>query len=762
MAPRLTAEQDRLADHFKGPGLGIAVAGSGKTECQIERLNRLIRRHGVPARAILMTTFAKRGTADMRRRGAARGVPVGVDFRTLHSVALQIIRQAPTRRKPEVPAPYMVSRVIKNELKRQEAQGEDRLPKVGDVLKEIGLAKAALIWPMIEGGVEGEWIAAGNCARCSNTRKVTVVRSHTSTADNADVMEFSEEIKCPACVFPCYREWAVNREREPIEPALARIVDACYREVELMVRAPEVTFEAHGGERFVTFDDMLALVARDILLKKEWLHDWHHAYAFVQVDEVQDNNLAQWTLVEFLAHDRNILVVGDDQQSIFAFRGARPSLMRDFLNRHTDAKVFKLSHNFRCGEAILVAANGVLSHAEDRLYEGMLVRGRGPEAVGHVHADEHRKPEDEARAVVESIEAAISSERQNPDEVAVLYRLNAQSGPLEIELIKRGIQYKIAGSSFFNRGEIKAAIGYLGVALDATDAEAFKQCYNVPGGRYLGHAFLNTHATWASAKAALASGELGGQRRNWRDGVRDFCIAVDGVKACLEDRGVGDALEFIFDTVGVRDYFRDEGATEEDSTDVDEACKALVTCATTLPSVADLLRYAREMSRTGHEDVGRNEGERTATPRVTLSTVHKAKGLEWERVYVVGVSEGLFPFVKAPVEEERRLGYVAFTRAKDHLHVSWTTEGPGGSTAGPSCLVVEAGLVSAEDLDNDPAAAEDDEEEESDDVRDREELATALDLYGAAVDGSAGASDTVAREMLNGHHGSRREEDDEA
>jgi superfamily I DNA/RNA helicase len=246
-------------------------------------------------------------------------------------------------------------------------------------------------------------------------------------------------------------------------------------------------------------------------------------------------------------------------------------------------------------------------------------------------------------------------------------------------------------------------VGYIGVALDETDATSFKAMYNVPGGRYLGNEFLRAHPTLASAREALANGELGGRGRGWGKGVRDIVRTVDEVKEYLNAArgGVTEALTYIFDVVGVMAYFREEGADEEDETDVEQACEALVTCAGTIGDPGALVRYAREMTKVGHEDVGPSEGERTATPRITLSSCHKAKGLEWERVYVIGMTDRTFPFLKAPIDEERRLGYVALTRARDHLWVSWTTSGEGG--AGPSCLVKEAGLLPRDEVAVEPA-----------------------------------------------------------
>lgn len=616
MSFALTHEQAAILAHEAGPLCVGALAGTGKTTTMLEFIKTLLAR-GTRTEDIVMLTFSRMGAADMRERAARAGLPSGIDFRTLHSLALRMVKAAGHRRTVVVAKDWQVARLAKSALKELTAAGHRELPKVGEVLREVGLAKAALVWPT-------PWTAS----------------------DGTE--------------FPGFLTWA---EQQGMDPQLASIVDVCYRRIEAGCRAPE----AHGFDKLtnailVSFDDMLAVVARAVLRgarKDRWVEPFRGSFKWVIVDEVQDNSLPQWVMVRHLAGERmNIVAVGDDMQSIFKFRGAVPQLMREFA---AEAKFLPLSRNWRSGQRILDAANLVLEGAEDRLVTGGLVAGRDLHAT--VSLSKHDGPAGEACSVVCDIAELIEG-GQDPDEISVLYRLNACSGPFEVELIRRGIAYKIAGTSFFGRGPVKAAIGYLAAALDEDDEDGFRACYALPL-RGLGRGFQRAHPTVRSTRDAKARRELG----RWRRGATGLLRVVDTLQDKLAEFGLVESLRYLFDEVGLREHFREDGANADDETETDIACDALLDCAETLASAEELVEFARSM--TGHED---RTGERTPTPRVTLSTVHKAKGLEWGAVFATGFEEGLFPFRRGDAEEERRLAYVALTRACHHLHLSHSGE----------------------------------------------------------------------------------------
>lgn len=657
-----TFEQQRVIWHWGGPLLVLAVAGSGKTTCLLWLVRRLVTGFqapdgrwipGIDPATILMTTFSKRAAEDMSTRAEHLGAP-GVDYRTLHSVGFEMARSQSGLRQGTVPAGWQLARVARDAINEATREGFEleRPLRPGDALREIANAKAALIWP-------DAW-TAWNGSR-----------------------------------FPGYVEWATARERDPLDDMRADMIARCYHAIESAAERPEEAgFKRDSGYRWVSFDDQVAVPARAILRHgpaDAWVRGWQGHFAWVLVDEIQDNNLAQWTVCEFLARHRNIVCVGDDQQAIFVWRGARPELMRVFLERHPDAAILPLSFNFRSGQEILDLANKALSFATDRLYLGLLQKGREGDAPAVVRVQKYATAEEEAHAIADEIKAAIER-GVSPSCFAAMTRIKASLGALELWFIRLGIPYRIAGSSFFSRGEVRAAVAYIALALDENDEDAFARACAAPT-RYLGREFLETYPSLPAARQAQS--KLG----RWGRGVRELTRAVQEIKVKLKrERGLAAALDHIFDRVGVRRFFRDEDSDEEDATEVDEACAALVHCASTLETPEELVRFARSMATTGRESP--DEEPEQDPDRVTLTTIHKAKALEWDRVYLAGCTAGLLPLRRAPLPEERRLFYVAVTRARDLIAISWAETTTRGSASSPSRFLIETGLV--EDLPVEP------------------------------------------------------------
>jgi DNA helicase-2/ATP-dependent DNA helicase PcrA len=619
-----TREQQRVMEWLGGYLLVLAVAGAGKTTTLLRLIRRILERGQAPE-TVLMTTFSKRGATDMSARATRLEVPPGVEYRTLHSVALEMLRSAPLRRRIEVPKDWALVRVARDTIRQAERDGlwarDGRAVPPGVALDWVGRAKAALIWPEAWTAADGE-------------------------------------------VFEAFAAWLGTRLPDP---ALVTIIARVYQAVEAACASPETHgFEDSAGERWVTFDDMLAIVGRSILRagsKDGWVREWRGRFATVLVDEVQDNNRAQWEIVRFLASGNNLVAVGDFAQSIFGFRGAAPGLMREFRDTFT-AEVAPLTSNFRSGARILAGGNAILRSMTDRLTDDVLVAGRQG-VDGSISADEYDAPQVEAAAVVDDIAEQLAA-GANADEIAVLYRLNACSGPVEVELIRRGIPYHIEGPSFFRTGAVKASLAYLALALDPADKDAWNLAVKTPL-RGLGNAFIREYPTLTAGRRV----EHGSRHSR---GAREVIRHVDRVAALVREDNIAGALEYIANEAGVRKHFRDESASDEDVTEVDVACSALRDCAGAIGGAPALLEYARTMLAR----------RRRSGPLVTLSTVHKAKGLEWDRVYVIGMTGGLFPFAKGETEEEKRLAYVAVTRAREVCRVSWTIVTGRSSSGGPS------------------------------------------------------------------------------
>ena len=679
MSIQLTAEQMRLVAHPEKGGamLVVAVAGAGKTTAICKTTNRMIAL-GTAPRDILVATFSNPGCKDMQARAAKLGVPYGVNWRTIHSCGWSINgevsnlpskRDESDRRDPVVVDPrgengWWVRKLLREYLTERSRGQNDQVKQLiqkmsGSVLSEIGLASAHLIWPEAWTAADGE-------------------------------------------VFPAYSEWAVEREREPADSLTADITSGFYELWESVKVEPELrrytpptnrksprplhpSFtptkrDPRKKVRWFSFDDMIAWPARWILEGKRFMRRFEGAFTWVIVDEAQDNNIAQTVLAQFLAREDNVIFVGDDQQSIYAFRGSKPALLRVFRDQHVIEQI-QFTSNFRCAQQILDVGNGILEHAEDRLYEGALQLGRSDASAknGTVTATEYDDAAEEAEAVVDGIVEAIAH-GISPDDIAVLYRLNSQSGPFEMACIKRGLRYRVAGGKFFNRAEVRTVLAFLACATDAEDEDAWgRVARSIVRG--LGPSFLKDYSTLTEARrASRKSGLLSG----WKRALKALLPIVDRTAELLgEPEGLALALDYLVNESGIREHYRDDSASEEDETDVDVALNGLAECANVFGDLASLLGYA-------NDDTGKSSNERQPEPRIALSTVHKAKGMEWAYVVCPGWTSGLFPFFRAPVEEERRLAYVAATRAKQYLHISWTRLDSRGEEAGPSVLVSES------------------------------------------------------------------------
>lgn len=444
------------------------------------------------------------------------------------------------------------------------------------------------------------------------------------------------------------------------------------------------------------FDDLLVKTVEIFELFDEVLDRYRRQFSHVLVDEWQDTNRAQYQLVRLLGHEhRNVCVVGDADQSIYAFRGADIGNLLDFEQDFPDATRVVLDRNYRSTQTILDAANAVIAHNTRRLAKELWTdQGSGEQVVRFTAENEH----DEAAFVIEEIRRLGTEEGVSPGDCAVFYRTNAQSRVLEEVLIRLEMAYQVIGSTrFYDRKEIKDALAYLTVLVNPDDDVAAGRILNVPR-RGIGDktaALLAEHA--AAQRLSLieacrqahripgltnrAVGAVGGfvdlldrLRTGWLEeeltprGVLERCLELSGYTAELEADPSPEAegrLENLAELQGVADDFASLQGEDE-------------------PAVA-LPAFLERVQLTNEQDDLSDEG----TP-VTLMTLHNAKGLEYPVVFVVGMEEGIFPHSRTlgdpdEIEEERRLCYVGMTRAQQRLYVSsaWTRTLFGGSQTNP-------------------------------------------------------------------------------
>jgi DNA helicase-2/ATP-dependent DNA helicase PcrA len=666
----LNPAQHAAVEHDLGPLLVLAGAGSGKTRVVTQRIARLIER-GVPARSILAMTFTNKAAAEMHERVTqlvGMKVAKDLDVSTFHRFGLKVL---------------------------------------GAETKALGIrgTKFAIFDQADCSGVVREILRTVNAGRAFD---VGAILARISAAKNAFVEP---------------EQWA-RAEREGGEDWVDE-----YDEIASQVY-PKYISALRAFQAF-DFDDLICEVVRLWRRREDVLARWRERYRYLIVDEYQDTNHAQLELVRLLAAEhRNVCVVGDDDQSIYAWRGADVRNILEFEDHFPGAKVVKLEDNYRSKAAILDVANAVLAKSNARRHGKVLraTQGQGDKVLAVIAAD----AEVEASFVATEIQRFLEQGGMRPKDFAVLYRSNLQSAPIEAALKERQIPLRmIGGTQFYERKEVKDLIAYLRVALDPHDEMSLRRIINYPSrgigdvavGKLGSYATAHDHHLFTAVSQAQAIHDLAPAAV---EGCRQLVHVVESIRARFDRAEASAAV--------ARGVAADIGLKE----DIQAGSTSAPAAARRWANVEGVIGV---FSRRDERGVGdrksfaeflrlislREEGEEEdATDRVTLTTMHGAKGLEFKVVFVVGLEEGLLPHSRtqteratdAPpvhghsprrtkgalgadevraaneatlaagaelladpnaggsdsIEEERRLFYVAVTRARERLYLCRTKQ----------------------------------------------------------------------------------------
>jgi len=438
------------------------------------------------------------------------------------------------------------------------------------------------------------------------------------------------------------------------------------------------------------FDDLLLFPLTLFAEHPERLAYWQRRFDHVLVDEFQDTNAAQYRLVKQLAMEhRNLCVVGDDDQAIYGWRGADVRHMLSFQQDFPGTTLIKLEQNYRSTQVILDAANGIIAENARRLGKTLFTAKPAGEPVTLLTAADER---DEAEWLASELSRRAADGDVAYEGMAILYRTNAQSRPLEEAFRFRGIPYRLVGAvSFYERREVKDVLAYLRLMANPADDEAFARIVNVPR-RGIGDAsftpLLRSATQWGKPllETARAAERIPDLRPNVRAAFAGVAALIDDLRATHGQVDPATALEQVVAAVGYAQYLGDEGP---------EGVERLENVEELIAGAAAWAETAADGDEAGDEA---GEGEKgptlieryltqaalvasadqaTGDPTgVTLMTVHMAKGLEWPVVTLAGLEDGLFPLARSAsepggLEEERRLCYVGLTRAREKLYLSW-------------------------------------------------------------------------------------------
>jgi DNA helicase-2/ATP-dependent DNA helicase PcrA len=617
----LNEAQQAAARHIEGPMMVIAGAGSGKTRVLTYRIAHLIQ-NGVDPFSILSLTFTNKAAREMKERigqvigeSEARNIWMG----TFHSIFARILRMECER--INYPRNFTIY------------DTQDSRALIKDIIKGLGMDDKV-------------YKAASVQARISNAKNNLI-----------DAQGYSEHAEI------------MSEDHQAGRPRVSEI----YRAYE------NRCFRAHAMD----FDDLLFKM--NVLLRDfpDLLLKYQHKFSYILVDEYQDTNFAQYLIIKQLAALReNLCVVGDDAQSIYGFRGANIQNILNFKQDYPDFALYKLEQNYRSTRYIVDAANSVIAKNKDQIEKVVWTdNGEGERiAVHRCYSDN-----EEGRWAATQIFDLHNQRQQHWKDMAILYRTNAQSRSFEESLRKLNVPYRIYGGlSFYQRKEIKDLIAYFRLTANPRDDEALKRVINYPA-RGIGKTTMDRLLVESTERELsiwdLVTDELtpptsvkGASLRK----VHDFIQMMRGFRAELDKKDAHDLGMHIAKHTGlVHTLYQDktpEGVARYDNVQellngmksfVEQAREA---DADAFPSLGDFLLDVALLTDADQDDGDEN--------KVSMMTIHAAKGLEFENVFIVGLEEELFPSSmamqsRADLEEERRLFYVALTRAKRTCSLSY-------------------------------------------------------------------------------------------
>jgi DNA helicase II / ATP-dependent DNA helicase PcrA len=592
----LTEEQQAIVAHNEGPALVFAVAGAGKTTTLVHRLERLVRERVFEGKKILVTSFSKMAVDDLKnslRRWPHTG---GVQVSTLHALGYRIVRKA---------AALGLVR-LSSEESQQHALLQRAIKRARD---------AKLSWaPELENLDTEDFLSYMGAAK-GNLQYANLKAAGLPSGSAASQAKSPQDL-----------EWYLD----------------LYRLFE----------EIRQAEGAITFDDMLMLGWELLVRHPDLLAAVQKAFQAVLVDEFQDVNLAQSEILDLVTPHKNYMAVGDDDQTIYEWRGASPKFILGFVERYQATK-YVIRDTFRCPAPQVALAGRVISHNQTREPKHLSLT-KGFEGQVHLHSLPHMPAQ--AGQLVADIAAALAK-GYSPREMVVLVRLYAQTPYIEQTLIAHQIPYQVVGSvPFYKRNEIETLLAYvrLGLGLPGSK-QLWLQIYNKPS-RYFTRAFAES--VWRQGErvglpAALAQVETDEKTAKRVTQLSELLHWLQGVSG----QPAGEVLSKLEERLEYKRYLMRSSGFYEVAAGKAESVKAFIEYARDKGSIAQFLAHIESL-------VPSVEGE-----SVDLMTIFRAKGLEWPLVFIPDCNEGVLPYSAGNLEEERRLFYVACTRSSKQTHL---------------------------------------------------------------------------------------------
>jgi DNA helicase-2/ATP-dependent DNA helicase PcrA len=606
----LNPQQREAVQHVEGPLLLLAGAGSGKTRVITHRIAHLIENHHVPGPAVLAVTFTNKAADEMRHRVltllSTKTTGSTPVLSTFHSFCVRMLR-----RDGESLAE------IRDGFTRQFTiyDDDDQLALMKSIYKQLGLDEKFMQYR-------------------ATLSRISHAKSHNETP----------------------QDWF----KAATDPKLTRLA-----------KIYEVYEERLRQANALDFDDLLLESVR-LLRHDEALRSLcNRRYEFVMIDEYQDTNRSQYELMRLLTEQRhNVAVVGDEDQSIYGWRGADIRNILDFERDYPEAVVIRLEQNYRSTKNILEAASAVVANNKERTGKCLWTDSDNGAKIGYSEAPDG---ETEARFIAHSIEKLLG---RNPMErVAVLYRTNFQSRQIEEALRRYGRKYLVVGGfSFYQRAEVKDLLAYLKVLLSPQDSISLLRIINTPA-RGISRGTVEQIEQYALEKGISLWNALPRMLEakifpaRAESAIKSFLALISDLSESAKTKPIPEVLRDILEKTGYQMMLKADTSQDSESRlgNLEELVNAAAEAAERGETVAEFLDHAALVSDADSVD---------QQAAVSLLTIHNAKGLEFPNVFVAGLEEGIFPHSRsltseAAMEEERRLCYVGMTRAEKRLYLTW-------------------------------------------------------------------------------------------
>ena len=592
----LNPSQAQAVTHKDGPCMVLAGPGSGKTLTITKRIEYLIEKHHVKPEEILVITFTKAASVEMKERffRLRNGKPAPVTFGTFHGIYYGILKWAYRMNAGNILSEEEKYKLLKQVIGHMEIDIDDEKDFLQGIAGEIG----------------------------------TIKNNQIEIADY-------DPLDCQASVF--------------------REIFAKYEEERKRLKK-------------IDFDDMLVLVYELFKKRSDILRMWQNKFQYILIDEFQDINQVQYDVIRMLAApENNLFIVGDDDQSIYRFRGARPDIMLGFKKDYPDTKEILLDVNYRSTKAIVNGASRVIRHNVNRYPKKIVTTNDQGETV---HIQEVRDSIEESKYVIRQIQEA--KKRGIPaSEIAVLFRTNVEARTLAETFMEYNMPFRMKERvpNLYEHFIAQDLITYLKMALGDRGRKSFLAIMNRPN-RYIGR---------DSVEGTVVSFESLRQFYCDKDWMLDRIDQLEVDLRILKNMAPYGAIQYIRKHIGYDEFLKEYAVFRKiNMEDLKEVLREIEERAKAFRTIKEWFAHIEEYT----EEIKRQSQQKEADPEaVTFMTMHGSKGLEFDLVFIIGANETITPYKKAEtkeeVEEERRMFYVAMTRARKKLVISYTKERNG-------------------------------------------------------------------------------------